>query len=30
MSERKCLMTFYPTDCKEACYNCKCGGDTNG
>ena len=26
MSERKCLMTFYPTDCKENCYNCKCGG----
>jgi len=26
MAERNCLMTFYPTDCKEACYNCKCGG----
>ena len=26
MSERKCLMTFYPTDCKEDCFNCKCGG----
>ena len=26
MSERKCLMTFYPTDCKENCFNCKCGG----
>ena len=19
-------MTFYPTDCKEKCYNCNCGG----
>lgn len=26
MAERKCLMTFYPTDCKDDCFNCKCGG----
>ena len=26
MSKRICLMSFYPTDCKEDCYNCKCGG----
>lgn len=26
MVKRKCLMTFYPTDCKDNCFNCKCGG----
>ena len=26
MTERKCLMTFYPTDCKDNCFNCECGG----
>lgn len=26
MAERKCLMTFYPTKCKENCFNCECGG----
>lgn len=26
MAERKCLMTFYPTDCKDNCFNCECGG----
>lgn len=26
MSERKCLMTFYPTKCKDDCFNCDCGG----
>lgn len=26
MAERKCLMTFYPTKCKDNCFNCKCGG----
>ena len=26
MAERKCLMTFYPTDCKGDCFSCKCGG----
>ena len=26
MAERICLMTFYPTDCKDDCFNCKCGG----
>lgn len=26
MTERKCLMTFYPTKCKDNCFNCKCGG----
>lgn len=26
MAERKCLMTFYPTDCKDDCFNCDCGG----
>lgn len=26
MSERKCLMTFYPTTCKDNCFNCDCGG----
>lgn len=26
MIERKCLMTFYPTDCKDNCFNCDCGG----
>lgn len=26
MAERKCLMTFYPTKCKENCFNCDCGG----
>lgn len=27
MAERKCLMTFYPTKCKDNCFNCKCGGE---
>lgn len=26
MNERKCLMTFYPTNCKDNCFNCDCGG----
>lgn len=26
MSERICLMTFYPTKCKDNCFNCDCGG----
>ena len=26
MAKRKCLMTFYPTKCKDNCFNCKCGG----
>lgn len=26
MAERKCLMTFYPTKCKDNCFNCDCGG----
>ncbi|MCR4889154.1 MAG: hypothetical protein K5979_08275 [Ruminococcus sp.] len=26
MAERKCLMTFYPTKCKDNCFNCECGG----
>jgi hypothetical protein len=26
MAERKCLMTFYPTKCKDKCFNCECGG----
>ena len=26
MSERICLMTFCPTDCKDDCFNCECGG----
>ena len=26
MAERKCLMTFYPTNCKDDCFNCDCGG----
>lgn len=26
MAERICLMTFCPTDCKDDCFNCKCGG----
>lgn len=26
MAERICLMTFYPTKCKDDCFNCDCGG----
>lgn len=26
MAERICLMTFYPTECKDDCFNCECGG----
>lgn len=26
MAERICLMTFCPTDCKDDCFNCDCGG----
>ena len=26
MAERKCLMTFYLTKCKDNCFNCDCGG----
>ena len=26
MAKRICLMTFCPTDCKDDCFNCKCGG----
>lgn len=26
MAERICLMTFYPTECKDNCFNCDCGG----
>lgn len=26
MAERLCLMTFCPTECKDNCFNCKCGG----
>ena len=26
MAERICLLTFCPTKCKDACFNCDCGG----
>lgn len=26
MAERICLMSFYPTKCKDDCFNCDCGG----
>lgn len=26
MAERICLLTFYPTECKDNCFNCDCGG----
>lgn len=26
MAERICLLTFCPTECKDSCFNCKCGG----
>ena len=26
MAERICLITFYPTKCKDNCFNCDCGG----
>lgn len=26
MAERRCLLTSYPTNCKDNCFNCDCGG----
>ncbi|MBR4627765.1 MAG: hypothetical protein IKO47_08715 [Ruminococcus sp.] len=26
MAKRICLMTSYPTECKDDCFNCDCGG----
>lgn len=26
MAERICLLTFCPTECKDNCFNCDCGG----
>ena len=26
MAERICLLTSYPTNCKDNCFNCDCGG----
>lgn len=26
MAKRRCLLTSYPTNCKDNCFNCDCGG----